>query len=118
MDDVEPSEKCGTCEGAGEVGTDYGVVDCPDCGGSGELPPEGVLVEWRLADIDRRVSSGKNVDVNDVPWLLSELRKARSALKEVVGLAHDAEDEQRIDQKIRFVANKALGLYRHQRVDD
>ena len=44
-------------------------------------------------------------------WLLAELRNARRALNEIIALAHDVDDEDRIAQRIRFVANRALGTY-------
>ncbi len=111
-------ERCGTCAGSGEIGTDYGILDCPDCGGSGTLPSQKVMTEWRISDIERRAASGKPLPAEDVPWLLEELRRARSALISVVALAHDAEDEFGIDRKIRFTANSALGVYPRSRAID
>jgi hypothetical protein len=46
-----------------------------------------------------------------VRWLLAELRSARSALHEIIALAHDSLDQDAIGLKIRFTANRALGLY-------
>ncbi|HSC89635.1 MAG TPA: hypothetical protein VLC09_20270 [Polyangiaceae bacterium] len=112
MSDGPEMDVCVTCGGTGEVGQDYGVVDCPDCGGSGRLPSEKARTEWRVADIERRASTGKAIAAEDVTWLTAELRKARTALTAVVALAHDAEDTFGIDRKIRFTANDALGLYR------
>lgn len=100
-----------SCHGTGEAPTDYGVVDCPDCGGSGVLPTANVLVQWRSADIERALGAGRNADAADVRWLLEELRRARKALTEVIALAHDATDPEGIAPKIRFSANRALGMY-------
>ena len=48
---------------------------------------------------------------DDARWLVSELRAARGALTEIIALAHDINDPDAISQRIRFVANRALGLY-------
>ena len=105
------SRTCRSCQGTGETPTDYGVVDCPDCGGGGVLPTRAVLIDWRARDIERALSVGQAADAADVKWLLAELRAARTALTEIVALAHDASDPDLIAQKIRFTGNGALGLY-------
>jgi hypothetical protein len=51
------------------------------------------------------------VGASDLTWMLTELRQARAALTDVIALAHDIDDSDAIAQRIRFVANKALGLY-------
>ena len=102
---------CQSCFGSGEAATDYGSVDCPDCGGAGFLPSKNVLVDWRARDIEQALARGKNAEAADVHFLLSELRAARKALTEIVALAHDAQDPDLIAQRIRFAANRALGLY-------
>lgn len=111
MTDEGTGEKCATCVGSGEAPTDYGIVDCPDCGGAGTLPPRSTRIEWRARDIERAVQAGRNVEAAHVAWLLAELRQARSALTEIIALAHDSADEDAIGLKIRFTANRALGLY-------
>jgi hypothetical protein len=70
-----------------------------------------VLVEWRSSDIERRYSRSQDEVSTDVHWLLSELRTARSALNEIIALAHDVSDEDSIAFRIRSIANRALGLY-------
>lgn len=102
---------CRTCQGSGEFPTDSGLVDCPDCGGAGTLPPKNVLVEWRMRDIERAATRHGSIEAKDAQWLLTELRNARTALTEIIALAHDVSDEQGIPIRIRFAANKALGLY-------
>lgn len=102
---------CNSCLGSGETPTDYGLVDCPDCGGAGVLPHRSVLVEWRARDIERALGKGTPVTPEHARWLLAELRTARRALTEIIALAHDTEDPDAIGQKIRFTANRALGLY-------
>lgn len=104
-------QSCNSCLGSGETPTDYGLVDCPDCGGSGVLPHRSVLVEWRARDIERALSKGVTITPDHARWLVAELRAARAALTEIIALAHDTEDRDAIGQKIRFTANRALGLY-------
>lgn len=102
---------CMTCYGTGESASGAGPSDCPDCGGSGVLPSRGVLVEWRARDVERATAKGDDEIATHVRWLLAELRNARRALTEIIALAHDVEDRDRIAQRIRFVANRALGTY-------
>lgn len=102
---------CSSCGGTGEVPTDFGPTDCPDCGGAGYLPSRAVLVEWRARDIERALSVGVEPAPGDVRWLLAELRAARHALTDVIALAHDIQDPDSIASRIRFAANRALGLY-------
>lgn len=111
MSHEQPGNQCMSCLGSGEAATDYGVVDCPDCGGSGTLPSRSVRIEWRAADIERAVASGRPVEAEHVRWLLAELRSARAALTSILALAHDTGDTDAIGLRIRFTANRALGLY-------
>lgn len=104
----EPS--CTSCGGSGEIPTDFGPTDCPDCGGAGFLPRKNALVDWRSRDIERAVAAGIHPAAVDIRWLLAELRSARSALNQVVALAHDIQDDEAIAVKIRLVASRALGL--------
>jgi len=100
-----------TCYGTGEAATNVGPADCPDCGGSGSLPSRGVLIEWRARDVERAHARGDDETAAHVRWLVAELRNARRALNEIIALAHDVDDQDRIAQRIRFVANRALGTY-------
>lgn len=115
---IPETSRCAGCLGSGETPTDYGMVDCPDCGGAGFLPSRNVLVEWRARDIERALSRGRTAENEDVRWLLAELRAARRALTEIIALAHDAPADDQIALKIRFAANRALGLYEFKRVDE
>src|SRR5690606_30307256 len=40
---IPDASRCAGCLGSGETPTDYGMVDCPDCGGAGFLPSRNVL---------------------------------------------------------------------------
>jgi hypothetical protein len=103
--------KCVSCGGTGEMVREQGPTDCPDCGGTGRLPSRATLVDWRARDIDRAAAGGRELSAEDARWLVSELRTARSALTQIIALAHDIEDSEAIAVRIRFAANKALGLY-------
>jgi hypothetical protein len=111
-------QPCASCVGTGEMVREMGPVDCPDCGGTGTLPPRGTLVDWRARDIDKAAAAGRGVGPEDARWLVSELRTARQALTQIIALAHDVEDADAIAQQIRFAANKALGLYETSKRDD
>ena len=97
--------------------TDSGPVDCPDCGGAGFLPSPNVLADWRARDIERRLTSGARPEPADARWLLAQLHIARTALTEIVALAHELNDPDGISLRIRAAANRALGLYAAQRKD-
>jgi hypothetical protein len=102
--------RCSSCSGSGEIGTEAGLVDCPDCGGSGALPHPNVLVEWRTRDIERARSGGTDATASDIRWLIAELRRARTALTEIASLAEDAGDTE-ISRRIRVTAGQALELF-------
>jgi hypothetical protein len=104
------SGQCESCSGTGEVGTEVGPVDCPDCGGSGVLPHPNVLVEWRVRDIEKARIDASDAASSDIRWLIAELRRARTALTEIASLADDAGDSD-IAQRIRVTAGQALALF-------
>lgn len=108
--------KCKSCAGTGSVGSEVGPLDCPDCGGSGCLPHPSVLVEWRARDIERARGLGTDAVAMDVRWLVSELRRARTALTEIAGVAADMDDSDAVRQ-IRFTAARALELFEMQPAD-
>lgn len=103
------ASKCSTCNGTGAMPSDYGPVDCSECGGSGASLPKKAQVDARMADLEKAYAGARNAVATDVRWMLTELRGARSALKEIVALAHDVRDEDAIALKIRMIANTALG---------
>jgi hypothetical protein len=102
--------RCNSCSGSGEVGTEAGPVDCPDCGGSGVLPHPSVLVEWRVRDIERARAAGSDAAASDIRWLIAELRRARTALTEIASLAEDAGDSETA-QQLRVTVGQALELF-------
>ncbi|HTV22679.1 MAG TPA: hypothetical protein VMG12_28515 [Polyangiaceae bacterium] len=102
--------RCHSCLGTGEVGTESGPVDCPDCGGSGILPHPHVAVEWRVRDIERLHAARTDAVSGDLRWLIAELRRARTALTEIAALADDA-GETEVARRLRFTVNRALELY-------
>src|SRR5262245_24758083 len=110
-ENTSSARKCMSCWGTGEVASDFGPVDCPDCGGSGQLPSKSVLIEWRARDIERLRAAADDAVAADIRWLVAELRSARGALNEIIALAHDVADSDQIATRIRFVANRALGTY-------
>ena len=111
---VNPTEPngttCLTCYGQGEISSEMGLGACPDCGGTGSLPPRDVLVEWRLRAIEKSYTQSQSEASSDVAWLAFELRQARDALVKIMALA---QDEARVAdlRRIRFWANDALGVY-------
>jgi len=108
---AEGSRKCQTCHGQGVVPAEMGPMDCPDCGGSGVLPGRDVLVEWRIAEIERVHSGSSDEVAPHVRWLAFELRRARRALVQVMTLSEELDGENALVKRVRFVANDALGLY-------
>lgn len=82
------------------------------------MPSKKVLAEWRASDIERAYAGSRDAVSSDIRWLLSELRTARGALNEIIALAHDVSNEDSIALRIRFIANRALGLYSGTRGPD
>jgi len=89
--------------------TDQGLANCPDCGGSGVLPPPETLIEWRLRQIERAHDQRSDDTSKDVRWLAFELRRARNALTELLTLANDLDDP--LAPRMRLIANRAVGFY-------
>jgi hypothetical protein len=111
-------EVCESCLGTGEYPTDYGMVDCPDCGGSGHMPSRRVVVERRLRDVERALEGGLRLKQDDMRWLLLEIRTMRQALRTVVALSHDGTDDTSVSAQIRRTAEKALGENGRRRADE
>ena len=86
-------------------------MNCPDCGGSGVLPGRDVLVEWRIAEIERVHAGSADEVAPHVRWLAFELRRARQTLVKVMTLTEELDAEQAPVQRMRFLINETLGLY-------
>jgi len=107
-------EQCKTCYGEGNVPTDEGPLPCSDCAGAGTLPHHDTLVEWRLRSIERAHATRDEGVATDIKWLAFELRRAREALTGLLALTDEVEetdDVQSVPARMRFIANRALGLY-------
>jgi len=107
----ENPARCQSCHGTGEIGTEFGLASCPDCGGAGYLPSPHVLVEWRARDIERTHGTGTTAVARDVRFLLAELRRSRDALTEITALAQELDDSNPVAARLRFTASQALRLY-------
>lgn len=110
---MEPTiERCTTCHGGGEIGTDYGPTTCPDCFGEGRQLGSLERVEWRLRDIERKHQDGTHACEPDVRWLVHELRQCREALVHILSRCHDeSATAPALASAVQFAANRALGLY-------
>jgi hypothetical protein len=107
----EAPGRCQSCQGTGEVGSDFGPASCPDCGGAGYLPSPHALVEWRARDIELAHANGTTAVARDVRFLLAELRRARDALTEISALSHELDDANPVAARLRYTVNQALRLY-------
>lgn len=104
--------------GTGEYPSDYGVVDCPDCGGAGYVLSRKLVIERRLREMERAHDGGLKLKSNDIRWLLTEFKRSRDALRKVAALAHDASQDATVATQIEVVAETALGEVNRRRVDD
>jgi hypothetical protein len=107
------SERCTSCHGAGEIGTDNGPTVCPDCFGEGRQLDSLEHTEWRLRDIERahaQQGSAHGCD-GEVRWLIFELRRTREALLQILSRCQDDSATSTLAAEIQFAANRALGLY-------
>jgi DnaJ-class molecular chaperone len=106
----ERSDGCQTCYGTGEIVTEHGAVDCPDCYGDGVSANRGNKMEWRLRELEKTYRSN-HASFADVMWLVHEVRKAREALVLILTRCQDADDGDDIARYARTRAMEALGLY-------
>jgi hypothetical protein len=103
------SNRCSSCYGTGELVTESGAVDCPDCMGVGKAP-RGEVIEWRLRDIERAASEKPSESAADIRWLVFELRRHREALVRIFTRCQDIDDSA-LSTELRHLANEALDLY-------
>jgi hypothetical protein len=104
-------DRCLTCQGAGEVGSESGPLVCPDCFGEGHAVGRGATFEWRLRQIEQRYQRAGGEMASDVAWLVHELRRSREALVGIFARCQDAERGDAMAAEIQYRANEALGLY-------
>jgi hypothetical protein len=105
------SERCTSCQGAGEIGTDNGPTVCPDCFGEGRPLDSLERTEWRLRDIERAHQGTSHGCDGEVRWLVFELRRTREALVQILSRCQDDSDTNGLAAEIQYTANRALGLY-------
>ncbi|HEX3138776.1 MAG TPA: hypothetical protein VHQ87_01905 [Rhizobacter sp.] len=108
-------QRCASCYGTGEIGTENGPRICPDCAGLGRLPSGVVLTERRLRELERIHSDAGELH-NDIHWLVAEVRRARHSLLQILAASQDLPEEDAIGVKIRFLSNEVLGFYTVQPV--
>lgn len=113
----ESQSLCEGCMGTGEYASDFGVVDCPDCGGAGFVPSRKQVIERRLREVERAHEGGLKLKTADVKWLLGEFKRSRAALQKVAALAHDAAHDPNVATQIEVVAETALGEVGRRRVE-
>jgi hypothetical protein len=114
------TERCATCYGEGVQFLDVGPQTCPDCCGLGDLPSASVLRERRLRELEE-LYEGRQQDSEawrHVRWLVSEVRRSQHALLQILAASQDAEGDDPVLKKIRFLANDVLGLYRPRALDE
>jgi hypothetical protein len=102
--------KCWTCYGEGVTTSEHGPRNCPDCGGLGMLPSPLVLTEWRLRELERAYGEHGQAG-QDVSWLIAEVRRAHHVLVQILAASQDADENDAIASKIRFLANEVLRVY-------
>jgi hypothetical protein len=105
-------DRCTSCHGSGELGTDYGPVTCPDCFGEGRQLGSLERTEWRLRDIERNHRGATHGCTADIRWLIHELRQSREALVHILSRCQDeSAGPPELAAAVQFAANRALGLY-------
>jgi len=106
------TDRCNSCQGAVELGTDNGPIVCPDCFGEGRQLDSLERVEWRLRDIEQAHQGAAHGCESEVRWLVLELRRSRDALLKILSRCQDASDsEGNLAAAVKYDANQALGLY-------
>ena len=101
---------CHTCYGTGEVVTEQGPSNCPDCYGDGKQANSGNKFEWRLRELERHYRTKNGESLSDVMWLVHELRQARDALVLILTRCQDADESDDMARYVRRQSMEALGL--------
>jgi hypothetical protein len=102
---------CATCYGQGEIVTDQGPLLCRDCMGHGQVAGRVELLEWRLRDLEQSHLAGGHGCEDDMRWLVTELRRSRDALLQILARCQDEPDGDELAADVRYLANICLGLY-------
>lgn len=123
------AQRCTSCQGAGELGTDNGPIVCPDCFGDGRQLDSLARIEWRLRDIERAHETTSHGCEADMRWLVFELRRSREALLRILsrcqeeaasgdgdgaGVAAAGSEStaaHTLAVELQYAAIRALGLY-------
>jgi hypothetical protein len=104
-------DRCASCYGEGVISGIAGPQPCPDCGGVGALPSSNTLAERRLRDLETEYARRGGQIESDMRWLVDEVRRGRHALIQILAAAQDADSEDALASRVRFLANAAIGLY-------
>lgn len=107
----ESSTECQTCYGTGEIVTEHGPVNCPDCYGDGKAARSGNKLEWRLRELEKIYQTVRQESLGDIMWLTHELRQMREALILILTRCQDADESDEVAHYVRNQAMTALGLY-------
>jgi hypothetical protein len=103
--------ECASCYGTGEMVTEQGCADCPDCFGRGRSSGGGAGVEWKLRALESRYGDLSSDVATDVQWLMHEVRRGREALVRILTRCQDANEDDQLARDVCFEVNEALGLY-------
>jgi hypothetical protein len=109
---------CLTCLGGGEVSSERGLANCPDCDGTGKIGDIFRRTEHRLREVEKKVARQDGEAATDVRWLITELRMCRDSLLKVMTAAQDGSSNDELLRRIQFEANEALGVYAARQRED
>lgn len=110
-----PPDTCATCYGEGEIVTDQGAFLCRDCMGHGKLAGRLELFEWRLREVESSQLAAGSDGGEDLRWLITEVRRSRDALLQILARCQDAPEGDALAADVRYLANGCLGLYAPRR---
>lgn len=91
--------------------TDQGPLLCRDCMGHGRVVGRVELLEWRMRDLERAHLGSDHGCEDDLRWLVTELRRSRDALLQILARCQDAGEDDDLAADVRYLANGCLGLY-------
>jgi len=103
--------KCWTCYGDGVVSGHRGPESCPDCAGAGTLASPLVLTERRLRELERSYDERGDAASRDVSWLIAEVRRSQHALVQILAASQDADENDALAKRIKYLANDVLRVY-------